>query len=121
MTCGLNIACLGENPSLSENCRLANLLGYKENPNSLEKVDLKLTMFNRKFCVLFSETLKFYRALHTVGTDFLLMQSIFPKRTRHDLKTKFKREDRTNRFLVEKALRCPLNFDLTELEKELGK
>jgi len=85
------------------------------------ETDLKLTMFNRKLCVLFAETLKFYRALHTVGTDFLLMQSIFPKRTRHDLKTKFKREDRTNRFLVEKALRCPLNFDLTELEKELGK
>ncbi|XP_069681897.1 nucleolar protein dao-5 [Periplaneta americana] len=66
-----------------------------------------------------AETLKFYRALNTVGTDFLLMQSIFPKRTRQDLKIKFKKEDRTNRYLVEKALRYPLDFDLTELEKEL--
>ncbi|PNF19462.1 hypothetical protein B7P43_G02346 [Cryptotermes secundus] len=67
------------------------------------------------------ETLKFYRALNRVGTDFLLMQSIFPKRTRRDLKIKFKKEDRTNRFLVEKALRYPLDFDLTELEKDLEK
>jgi hypothetical protein len=73
------------------------------------------------FCLVFAETLKFYRALNTVGTDFLLMQSIFPKRTRQDLKTKFKKEDRINRFLVEKALRNPLDFDLTELEEDLGK
>jgi hypothetical protein len=49
------------------------------------------------------------------------MQSIFPKRTRQDLKTKFKKEDRTNRVLVEKSLRDPMDFDLTELEKDLGK
>jgi transcription factor TFIIIB component B'' len=81
---------------------------------------LTLAKFNGDFCVMFAETLKFYRALNTVGTDFLLMQSIFPKRTRQDLKMKFKKEDRTNRFLVEKALRYPLDFDLTELEKDLG-
>lgn len=67
------------------------------------------------------ETLKFYRALNTVGTDFSLMQSIFPKRTRQDLKVKYKKEDRVNRYLVEKALLNPLNFDLTDLEKELQK
>ncbi|PSN53895.1 hypothetical protein C0J52_02440 [Blattella germanica] len=50
------------------------------------------------------ETLKFYRALNTVGTDFSMMKSIFPKRTREDLKIKFKKEDRMNRYLVEKAL-----------------
>ncbi|KAJ9589312.1 hypothetical protein L9F63_017471, partial [Diploptera punctata] len=65
------------------------------------------------------ETLKFYRALNMVGTDFSLMKSIFPKRTRRDLKTKYKKEDRLNRYLVEKALLNPLTFDLTELEKEL--
>lgn len=81
---------------------------------------ITLAMFNREFFVVFAETLKFYRALNTVGTDFLLMQSIFPKRTRQDLKMKFKKEDRMNRFLVEKALRYPLDFDLTELEKDLG-
>jgi hypothetical protein len=49
------------------------------------------------------------------------VQSIFPKWTRHDLKTKLKTEEQTNRFLAEKALHCPLNFDLTELEKDLEK
>ena len=49
------------------------------------------------------------------------MQLIFPKRTRQDLKIKYKKEDRTNRYLVEKALLHPLDFDLTDLQKELGK
>ncbi|XP_049810395.1 uncharacterized protein LOC126253246 isoform X2 [Schistocerca nitens] len=64
------------------------------------------------------ETLRFYRALHTVGTDFLVMQSLFPKFTRKDLKDRYKKEERINRDLVEKALRNPLTFDLTELQKE---
>ncbi|XP_047110856.1 titin homolog isoform X1 [Schistocerca piceifrons] len=64
------------------------------------------------------ETLRFYRALHTVGTDFLVMQSLFPKFTRKDLKDRYKKEERINRELVEKALRNPLTFDLTELQKE---
>ncbi|XP_049862691.1 titin homolog isoform X2 [Schistocerca gregaria] len=64
------------------------------------------------------ETLRFYRALHTVGTDFLVMQSLFPKFTRKDLKDRYKKEEKINRELVEKALRNPLTFDLTELQKE---
>ncbi|CAG2055226.1 unnamed protein product [Timema podura] len=64
------------------------------------------------------DTLKFYRALNTLGTDFLLMQSIFPKMTRRDLKMKFKREERVNAALIDKALRYPLNFDMSELQKE---
>ncbi|XP_024935921.1 transcription factor TFIIIB component B'' homolog isoform X2 [Cephus cinctus] len=66
------------------------------------------------------ETLKFYRALNTVGTDFLLMQSLFPKRTRQEIKAKFKKEERTNRRLVEKALMFHQEFDTETLEKELG-
>ncbi|XP_067001962.2 uncharacterized protein Bdp1 [Anabrus simplex] len=64
------------------------------------------------------ETLRFYRALQTVGTDFLLMQTIFPKRSRTELKMKFKREEKANLSLIEKALSHPLPFDLTELQKE---
>jgi hypothetical protein len=111
----------GRNPITYGRMQTSHVARMQRKPKLSSDIDFKLTIFNRKFCVLFAETLKFYRALHTVGTDFLLMQSIFPKRTRYDLKTKFKREDRTNRFLVEKALRSPLNFDLTELEKDMGK
>lgn len=34
------------------------------------------------------ETLRFYKALNTIGTDFALMLSLFPGRTRKDLKVK---------------------------------
>lgn len=67
------------------------------------------------------ETLKFYQALNTVGTDFLLMQSLFPKRTRQEIKLKFKKEEKINRNLVEKALAYHQEFDIERLEKSLGK
>lgn len=35
-----------------------------------------------------AETLRFYKALNTIGTDFALMLSLFPGRTRKDLKIK---------------------------------
>lgn len=67
------------------------------------------------------ETLKFYKALNTIGTDFLLMQSLFPERNRRELKQKFKKEERINRKLVDKALKYFREFDVETLEKELGK
>ncbi|XP_066601942.1 transcription factor TFIIIB component B'' homolog [Prorops nasuta] len=66
------------------------------------------------------ETLKFYKALNTVGTDFLLMQSLFPKRTRQEMKSKFKKEEKRNRKLIEKALEFHQEFDTDLLEKELA-
>ncbi|KAG7197027.1 hypothetical protein KM043_017560 [Ampulex compressa] len=66
------------------------------------------------------ETLKFYKALNTVGTDFLLMQSLFPNRTRQEIKLKFKKEERINRNLVEKALAYHQEFDTDILEKEIA-
>ncbi|CAH0392056.1 unnamed protein product [Bemisia tabaci] len=65
------------------------------------------------------ETLRFYRALNTIGTDFSLMQSIFPERTRHDLKRKFKKEERTNRELLDKALSASAEFDVDMLEQDI--
>ncbi|KAK0181650.1 hypothetical protein PV327_003918 [Microctonus hyperodae] len=65
------------------------------------------------------ETIKFYKALNIVGTDFLLMQSLFPKRSRQELKVKFKKEERMNRLLVEKALKYSQEFDIDLLKKEL--
>ncbi|XP_076292139.1 uncharacterized protein LOC143214684 [Lasioglossum baleicum] len=66
------------------------------------------------------ETLKFYRALNTVGTDFLLMQSLFPNRTRQEIKIKFKKEEKINRNLIEKALEYHQEFDIELLEKSLA-
>lgn len=65
------------------------------------------------------ETMKFYKALNTYGTDFLLMQSVFPKRTRQELKLKYKKEEKLNSNLVEKALRYQA-FDTEALQKDLG-
>ncbi|KAF3428386.1 hypothetical protein E2986_04347 [Frieseomelitta varia] len=66
------------------------------------------------------ETLNFYKALNTIGTDFLLMQSLFPNRTRQEMKLKFKKEEKVNRHLVEKALAYHQEFDTEMLEKSLA-
>lgn len=65
------------------------------------------------------ETVKFYRALGTYGTDFSLMHSMFPNRDRYELKLKYKKEDVVRRELVEKALRYQ-EFDTERLEKDFG-
>ncbi|XP_051164138.1 transcription factor TFIIIB component B'' homolog isoform X2 [Leptopilina boulardi] len=64
------------------------------------------------------DTLRFYKALSNIGTDFLLMQSFFPKRTRQELKLKFKKEEKTNRTLIEQALKCQV-FDMETLKEEM--
>ncbi|XP_057338144.1 uncharacterized protein LOC130676143 [Microplitis mediator] len=65
------------------------------------------------------ETIKFYKALSTIGTDFSLMKSLFPKRSRNDIKRKYKKEEKINRKLVEKALSSGLHFDVDLLKQEL--
>ncbi|EEB19831.1 transcription factor TFIIIB B'' component, putative [Pediculus humanus corporis] len=66
------------------------------------------------------ETKRFYKALNTIGPDFSLMQKYFPKRSRLELKNKFKREERLNRSLIDRALINPSEFDMTRLENELA-
>lgn len=66
------------------------------------------------------ETFKFYRVLNVVGTDFLLMQTLFPNRSRQEIKQKYKKEERVNRQLVEKALKYHQEFDTDMLQEELG-
>ncbi|KAF6771237.1 hypothetical protein AHF37_08787 [Paragonimus kellicotti] len=61
------------------------------------------------------ETVRFYRALSTIGPDFYLMTTMFPNRTRTELKRKFKRESRTNPYLVNQALRSRRSYDLSAL------
>lgn len=48
------------------------------------------------------------------------MQTLFPDRTRQELKMKFKKEDKIHRSLIEKTLRNPIDFNLEELEREAG-
>lgn len=64
------------------------------------------------------ETTKFYKALNVVGTDFSLMQNLFPNRSRQELKNKFKREERLNRKLVDIAIKNPQQFDLTGFDDD---
>lgn len=66
-----------------------------------------------------TETLRFYKALNTIGTDFSLMCELFPRRTRRELKMKFKKEERVNLALVDKAMTQPCDFDFAELKHEV--
>ena len=52
----------------------------------------------------YSDTAKFYMALSAVGTDFTMINAMFPKRTRQQIKNKFKREERLNRHGLDKAI-----------------
>ncbi|ALC39965.1 CG9305 [Drosophila busckii] len=65
------------------------------------------------------DTVRFYRSLQTIGTDFSLMVQMFPKRTRRDLKLKYKREERVNGALINKALLYPKAFNIQELKDQL--
>ena len=67
------------------------------------------------------ETIKFYRCLHTVGTDFSLMLTLFPNRSRRDLKLKFKKEEKFNGDLVNKAILYPKAFNIDELQREFDR
>ncbi|KAH8403320.1 hypothetical protein KR222_010350 [Zaprionus bogoriensis] len=67
------------------------------------------------------DTVRFYRSLQIIGTDFSLMCQMFPKRTRRDLKLKYKREERVNGQLINKALLYPKAFNIQELKDQLEK
>jgi hypothetical protein len=64
------------------------------------------------------ETVRFYKALSVFGTDFSMMESVFKRRSRHDLKMKFKREERGSRALVDKHLREGMLFDPAVFQDE---
>ncbi|XP_068150523.1 uncharacterized protein Bdp1 [Drosophila tropicalis] len=65
------------------------------------------------------ETVRFYRSLQIIGTDFSLMCQMFPQRTRRDLKLKYKKEERINAQLINKALLYPKAFNIQELKEQL--
>ncbi|XP_065201964.1 transcription factor TFIIIB component B'' homolog [Planococcus citri] len=93
------------------------------NSEVVEECALSYTSYNKRnsFRKQWSphETLKFYKVLSTVGTDFTLMATLFPGRTRKCMKRKFKKEEKTSPELILKALSCKQNFNIDLLEKEL--
>ncbi|XP_033647816.1 uncharacterized protein LOC117307239 [Asterias rubens] len=64
------------------------------------------------------DTAKFYMALSAVGTDFTMINAMFPKRTRQQIKNKFKREERLNRIALDKAIKDRKHFDMSLFNKE---
>ncbi|XP_013791086.1 transcription factor TFIIIB component B'' homolog [Limulus polyphemus] len=62
------------------------------------------------------ETAKFYKALSICGTDFTLMSNLFSKRTREELKNKYKREEKLHKPLVERAVRDPMKYKIADFE-----
>ncbi|XP_076268306.1 transcription factor TFIIIB component B'' homolog Bdp1 [Rhynchophorus ferrugineus] len=65
------------------------------------------------------ETLRFYKALNLIGTDFTTMSKLFPKRSRRELKLKFNKEERINRQLIDKAIMQPCSYNFSELKREI--
>lgn len=70
------------------------------------------------------ETARFYTALNFVGTDFTLMAQVFfnGKRSRVDLRNKFKKEEKIHKPLIDEALSKPPGYvgcEMNHLEKIL--
>lgn len=102
--------------------RLEQSEALLESKYTIKKIDNLYT--KRKMRPLMNEwgpedTIMFYRALNTIGTDFSMMATLFENRTRADIKRKFKLEERKNPSLLSKALRNFNNFDIDELKSEL--
>lgn len=75
----------------------------------------------KKYFNFISELKCFYKALNSIGTDFALMEALFPGRSRANLKNKFKREEKINKVLIDKALSQPTSFNIAALKLEFGK
>lgn len=67
-----------------------------------------------------AETLQFYQALSVWGTDFNLISHMFPTRSRHQIKTKFKYEEKRNPTKVQLYLVHRRKVDITDYAKISG-
>ena len=66
------------------------------------------------------ETWLFYKALRQCGTEFSLMQSFFPGRTRKQLKQKFIKEEREHPELVRRTLDHSTPLELEPFRAQFG-
>jgi transcription factor TFIIIB component B'' len=67
-----------------------------------------------------SETEKFFNALQQFGTDFSLIEKLFPSRSRRQIKSKFKKEEANNRERVELALKARVPIDAASFREKLS-
>ncbi len=67
-----------------------------------------------------NETRLFFKSLQQCGTDFSMIEQLFPRRTRKQLKNKFKKEERLRPQLVSMALKSTVPLDSLEFEAVLG-
>ncbi|XP_025061429.1 transcription factor TFIIIB component B'' homolog isoform X1 [Alligator sinensis] len=67
------------------------------------------------------ETDMFFLAISMVGTDFSLIGQLFPHRARSEIKNKFKREEKTNGWRIDKAFKEKQPFDFEFFAQLLGK
>ncbi len=67
-----------------------------------------------------NETRLFFKSLQQCGTDFSMIEQLFPGRTRKQLKNKFKKEERLRPQLVSMALKSTVPLDSLEFEAVLG-
>lgn len=71
----------------------------------------------RDWC--YDDTILFYKALSAIGADFETMTMFFPRRSRSNLKRKFKREERKHGELIDKILSTNTEYDLQSALDEL--
>ncbi|KTF96209.1 hypothetical protein cypCar_00002073 [Cyprinus carpio] len=62
-------------------------------------------------CVCVSETDMFYLAISMVGTDFSMIAQLLTHRSRAEIKNKFRKEEKTNSWRVDKAFRNKQPYD----------
>ncbi|XP_053150853.1 transcription factor TFIIIB component B'' homolog isoform X2 [Hemicordylus capensis] len=67
------------------------------------------------------ETDMFFLAISMVGTDFSMISQLFPHRARTEIKNKFKREEKSNGWRIDKAFKEKRPFDFVFFTKLLEK
>lgn len=67
-----------------------------------------------------TDTDKFFEALSRFGTDFSLVEHVFPTRSRRQIKQKFKREERDNPARVEECLKSRSRMNIPDVRREFG-
>jgi len=68
----------------------------------------------------FEETWLYYKALRQCGTEFSLMQSFFPGRTRKQLKLKYIKEEREHPELIRRTLDHSIPLELAPFRAQFG-
>ncbi|EAR98525.2 Myb-like DNA-binding domain protein (macronuclear) [Tetrahymena thermophila SB210] len=66
------------------------------------------------------ETLRFFKGLQVFGTDFSLIQKLFPYRTRAQIKNKFRKEEKENSKLVEESIRLNSKRRFNKIQTKLA-